>query len=272
MAVHTRAPVGATITQMTARWRHLLTPPASGAWNMAADDVLLDRARATGETVIRVYSWASPTLSLGRNQTAKGLYDLGLAAARGVEIVRRPTGGRAVLHHREITYSVTAPLGQSSLRESYDRINALLLRSLLSLGVRARLAMTAGRPPLPDGSPCFEVPTQGEIMVDGRKLVGSAQWRDDGALLQHGSILIDDDQSMIGELSLDPQPPYQPPATLREALGRAPSSAEMLEALVGAVTTAEDPDATNLALDQSLMEAIALREQHYRSPEWTWRR
>ena len=239
---------------------------------MAADDALLERARSSGETVIRVYSWANPTLSLGRNQPAAGLYDLERAKTLGVEIVRRPTGGRAVLHHREITYSVTAPLDQSGLRESYDRINSLLLRALLTIGVRARLATTAGRAPLPDSSPCFEVPTQGELTVDGRKLVGSAQWREEGALLQHGSILIDDDQKMIGDLSLAAPAPGRPPATLMECLGRSPSAEEVLDALVGAVRQAEDPDATNLPLDQSLMDAIAVREPHYRSPEWTWRR
>src|SRR5689334_12950551 len=109
-------------------WRILFTPPLSAVDNMALDGALLDRAREGGETVLRVYGWRSPTLSFGRNQRARGLYDGQAAAERGIEVVRRPTGGRAVLHHREVTYSVTgpAPAGHG-LGESYGRINRLLL-------------------------------------------------------------------------------------------------------------------------------------------------
>src|SRR5512143_3038322 len=108
-------------------WSLLLTPPLSGAENMALDEALLERAAATGGAVFRVYSWAEPTLSFGRNQSVRGTYDASRARERGVAVVRRPTGGRSLLHHREVTYSVTAPatfLG--SFRESYARINRLL--------------------------------------------------------------------------------------------------------------------------------------------------
>ena len=239
---------------------------------MAMDDVLLARARLTGETVLRVYSWERPTLSLGRNQSAKGRYDLGKAQSLGVDIVRRPTGGRAVLHHREITYSVTAPTLSSELGESYDRINRLLLHALHSLGIDARVADSAGASPLPNHSPCFEVPTAGELTVSGRKLAGSAQFREEGALLQHGSILVDDDQQLIRELSLDPLPPVPPAATLRDALGRAPSPAELSLALSAAIASLEDSEATALLPDSQLVELANAREAHYRSAEWTWRR
>src|SRR5687767_12168212 len=87
--------------------RFLVSDPADGATNMATDDALRLRARRTGETVYRLYAWSRPTVSLGRNQSARGRYNLALARARGIDFVRRPTGGRAILHHREITYSVT---------------------------------------------------------------------------------------------------------------------------------------------------------------------
>src|SRR6476620_9212884 len=90
-------------------WRLLLSPPLGGPENMALDEALMGRARRTGESVLRVYAWSRPTLSLGRNQRAVGLYREQALAERGVGVVRRPTGGRALLHHREITYSVTAP-------------------------------------------------------------------------------------------------------------------------------------------------------------------
>ena len=174
---------------------------------MALDDTLLAHARATGTTVVRVYGWTAPTLSFGRNQRAVGLYDPAALAGQEIAVVRRPTGGRAVLHWREVTYAVAAPLGAlapagAPLKAAYARINGVLLAALGSLGVDAREAVPAGRSPLPDGAPCFEVPTGGELVLGtsagARKLVGSAQWQDEGALLQHGSILVDDDQTRVG--------------------------------------------------------------------------
>lgn len=253
-------------------WRLLLTPPLPGADNMALDEALLERARATGESVARVYTWARPTLSLGRHQTAAGCYDLDLAAALGVDVVRRPTGGRAVLHGRELTYAVAGPAGEGSLREAYERVTALLLDALHRLGVPAAQAEPAGRAPAPTLAPCFELPTRDELVVDGRKLVGSAQWREDGAFLQHGSILVDDDQGLIGRLSRVALPPVPPPATLRATLGRAPSAAELADALLGTLRAREDSDAARWAGDEALAAATARLRARYLDDGWTWRR
>jgi len=255
------------------QWRLLHTPALSAVENMALDGALLDRARESGETVLRVYGWRSPTLSFGRNQRARGLYDGDAAAARGVEVVRRPTGGRAVLHHREVTYSVTGPAATAQpLGESYARINRLLLDGLLTLGVRAELARPAGRAPLPSGAPCFETPTEGELVVGGRKLVGSAQFRERDAYLQHGSILIEDDQPLLAALATFPLPSTVPAATLAAALGAAPDPADVAAALFAAVRRREDPGATMLDLDRALSAAAALAAAHYASDAWTWRR
>src|SRR5437762_2701634 len=109
-------------------WRLLRTLPASGAFNMALDEALMVYARETGSWVLRVYSWSSPTLSLGRHQKARGGYDLTRLAEHRIDVVRRPTGGRAILHDREITYSVTGPVADAGdLHESYARINRLLI-------------------------------------------------------------------------------------------------------------------------------------------------
>jgi lipoyl(octanoyl) transferase len=252
-------------------WRLMRSPPMPAAENMALDEALLARARATGETVFRVYTWTRPTLSLGRNQTALGLYDAARAAAMSVDVVRRPTGGRAVLHAREVTYSVTAPAAEA-LRVAYARINQLLLDGLRRLGVDARLAEPAGRSPLPTGAPCFEAPVAGEIVVGSRKLVGSAQYRDHGAFLQHGSILIDDDQTLLARLALRPLPYVPPAATLHETLGRVPDVGEVASALFAAVRAHADARATALP-DEAEVGAVA-REAvvQYRDPAWTWRR
>jgi lipoate-protein ligase A len=240
---------------------------------MALDHELMARARHTGESVLRVYEWASPVLSLGRNQRARDVYDDAELARRGVSVVRRPTGGRALLHHREITYSVTAPASATEpLAATYRRINAVLLDALGSLGVSASLATPAARSRLPTATPCFAEPAKGEIVVNGRKLAGSAQWREDGALLQHGSIIVDDDQVTIPLLMREPPEPSMPPATLREVLGRVPRAAEIAEALFHSVRRTEDPAAS--LLSRAEIDSLDVNSHLilYRDSAWTWRR
>jgi len=241
---------------------------------MARDIALLARARETRETVFSVYGWTRPTLSLGRNQRAAGCYDRDRLHAAGIDIVRRPTGGRGLLHNREVTYSVTAPVDTGdTLWESYDRINRILLEGLGTLGVAASVAKPQVAPARPTDAPCFATPSQGELIVGGHKLVGSAQWREEGAFLQHGSILIEDDQSMIAEFSVGTNgaAPIPPPATLAGALGRVPDSIEIVDALFDAVRRREDRDAS--ALDESEVTAATLaRLPRFENELWTWRR
>ena len=251
----------------------MVTPPASGAENMALDEALMERARASGEWVLRVYSWRAPTISLGRNQTACGQYDLDRIGQLGLDVVRRPTGGRAILHHHEVTYSVTAPVdGAGDLDESYRRVNALLLDALRSIGVQAIAAAPATPAALPGIRPCFDSAAAGELTVAGRKLAGSAQWRADGALLQHGSILVHDDQTLLASLAIDRSIAIAAPATLSQALGRAPSIDELAKALSGAVRELEDPTADSLSLDESLRARASVLVVRYVDASWTWRR
>jgi lipoate-protein ligase A len=254
-------------------WRLLVSPPLGGADNMALDEALMGRARRTGETVLRVYSWSTPVLSLGRNQRAAGVYHDGALARAGIEVVRRPTGGRALLHHREITYSVTAPTpADASTTTAYARINALLATALNALGVAARIATPATRASAPGPHPCFAEPAAGELVLGERKLVGSAQWRDGGALLQHGSILVDDDQCCIPELMRVPAAAYPSPATLRSALGRVPSVAELADALFTAVRSLEDGGAMPFEPEPETLAHAAQVATRHRDPQWVWRR
>jgi lipoate-protein ligase A len=253
-------------------WSLLLTPPLSGAENMALDEALLERAAASGTAALRVYSWARPTLSFGRNQAARGTYDPARARSHGVEVVRRPTGGRSLLHHREVTYSVTAPVSLAgSFRESYARINRLLVGGLQRLGAPVAIASSEGRSMPPSAAPCFERPASGELVVADRKLVGSAQWRDHGALLQHGSILVEDDQWLVSSLGEGVARP-QPAATLSATLGRTPSVDEVARALFDAVLTTECPAADELRVDGALDAAMSRLVARYTDDCWTWRR
>jgi lipoate-protein ligase A len=254
-------------------WLFLPTMVRDGAFNMALDDAMGARARTSGMAVGRVYGWTQPVLSFGRHQRTAGLYDRAAASERGISFVRRPTGGRAVLHSREITYCVAAPEhAWGSLMQAYRTINELLVDALRQLGVEATVADPNTKPPRPIVGACFEEPVAGEIVAGGRKLVGSAQWRSDGVLLQHGSILIDDDQRLATELLLDPGPYPPTAATLRDLLGRAPAPEEFERALACAVARrfGRTPDAVEL--DGDLTALAERRLAHYTSDGWTWRR
>lgn len=244
-----------------------------GPQNMALDAVLMARARRTGESVLRVYSWSQPVLSFGRNQAARGVYDEAKLRDLGFGIVRRPTGGRALLHDHEITYSVTAPVEpELALGDSYRRMNALLVHSLAKLGVDTELARPAAPALRPSSVPCFAEPAAGEITFDGRKLIGSAQWRDDGALLQHGSIIVDDDQALIPSFMRAPADPPMPPATLRAILGRAPEPTELAQVLFGSIVELLDPIATWLPNEEIAALEVDIEAAHFRDERWTWRR
>jgi lipoate-protein ligase A len=253
-------------------WHFLVTPPAAGSENMARDEALMRWSARTGHAAFRVYGWSAPTLSLGRNQRARGCYNLDAARARGVGIVRRPTGGRALLHHREITYSATLPCRDTaSAAEAYRFINAVLLDAIARLGAPATMARASEALP-PGLRPCFDAPSAHEIAIDDRKLVGSAQWRHDGALLQHGSILVGDDQSLIAELMVAPVGPMTPPATLLEALGRAPTLDEAAAVLRLALAQAAEEEVEDFLDLATLDAATSALGPSYSDDSWTWRR
>lgn len=251
------------------RWRFLDSGGLDGAEQMAIDAGLMDRARETGEGVLRVYGWSRPTLSFGRHESVRGRFVPELLERENVGAVRRPTGGRVLMHDREVTYSVTAPAQEDErLSESYRRINAILVSALSRLGARVAEA-PASQPRRPGGAACFASPSAGELVVDGRKLVGSAQLRERGALLQHGSILIDDDQPRIAGLASQPLTPALPAATLRACLGHAPDYAAVRDALRAALAQAEG-EPLSLGCNEAAHFAAPHR-QRFSSAEWTWR-
>ena len=157
-------------------WLLLIDPPASGAWNMALDAALLEAAATEGLATLRLYAWDPPTLSFGRNEPALRRYDRDAIRRRALATVRRPTGGRAVWHHREVTYAMAAPSATfGSLRDTYHEIHAMLAAALQSLGAAVGLAgerQAAGV----DAGACFASAAGGEVMAaNGGKVVGSAQ-------------------------------------------------------------------------------------------------
>jgi len=179
-------------------WRFLDSGPSDGATNMAVDEAIFEGVRAgSSPPTVRVYAWEPPAVSVGHSQKASAELDLAACHERGFGVVRRPTGGRAVLHAGEITYSVIGPAGvpplAGSIPESYRRIARGLLLGLAEIGVEAELSpvATASRSRGEVAPPCFVSAGRFEVVVGGRKLVGSAQRRSGVAVLQHGSLLTD---------------------------------------------------------------------------------
>ncbi|MDQ7793010.1 MAG: hypothetical protein RDU89_01160 [bacterium] len=177
------------------RWRLVETGPGPAAWNMAVDEALaLVHARGSTPPTLRLYTWAPPAVSIGRGQPVEGEVDCEACRREGVDLVRRPTGGRAVFHDRELTYCVviSQALLPGDILTAYRRLAEGLVEVLRELGLEPELA-PARVPARPAtlSSACFEVPSAHEILVSGRKVVGSAQMRRQGIILQHGSLLLE---------------------------------------------------------------------------------
>jgi lipoyl(octanoyl) transferase len=180
-------------------WRLLITPPARGAWNMALDESILEHiGRGASLPTLRLYAWHPPCLSLGHAQPFTDV-DMARLADRGWEVVRRLTGGRAILHTDEITYSVIAPTTETRLAgtvlESYNRLAQALLLAVKELGLTVEMKEGRVDQPSMPNPVCFEVPSTYEITVNGKKLIGSAQARKKEGVLQHGSL------PLVGDLT-----------------------------------------------------------------------
>ncbi len=209
---------------MSTRWRILRDGPGSAAHNMAVDEALLRHVAHSGPT-LRLYTWRRPSVSLGYRQPAPAWIER--ARDEGLEVVRRVTGGGAVLHSGDLTYAVVAPLGvpeiPNDLPGSYAWIQAALVAALADLGLAARPAR--GRNGADRLAVCFAGATGYEIELAGRKLVGSAQRRTSWGFLQHGSIRLRDDSALYAKLLLPEPPPAidlpaLAPGTVMDALER----------------------------------------------------
>ncbi|MEO1134554.1 MAG: lipoate--protein ligase family protein, partial [Cyanobacteria bacterium J06639_1] len=169
----------------------------SGAVQMATDDWMLERVRAADApaAILRFYQWSQPTLSLGFHQKTRSLP----ASLPNLDIVRRPTGGRAVLHQAtgeraDLTYSLAIANARGSRHEVYQQLCEFLIRGVATLGVELEFGM-AGRGYAGEAS-CFRTATSADLCWQGRKVIGSAQlWRG-SAVLQHGTILLDPDRAI----------------------------------------------------------------------------
>jgi len=182
-------------------WRLIIDGRLPGRENMAIDAELLQRAADPGFVpVLRFYDWGRPTITIGYGQKRADI-DFDRCKADGLDFAVRPTGGRAVLHWNEITYSVVLPVGHPICRlnilESYRVISSALVTGFELLGIKAELAR--GAPGGYRNPSCFSSASKYEIVVGGKKLVGSAQRRKKGAILQQGSIPVGPEYRKLGK-------------------------------------------------------------------------
>jgi len=268
----------------TTIWRLLITPPASGAWNMAVDEALLSSVhQGLSPPTLRLYAWQPPCLSLGYAQSIQDV-DLHRLAERGWELVRRPTGGKAILHTDELTYAVIAshaePRLAGSVLQSYQRLSGALLEALHNLSLHARSSENPQLPPSAEsgGPVCFEVPSHYEITVDGKKLIGSAQARRREGVLQHGSLPLHGDLTRITQVlayenelerTLAGQRLLERAATVAQILGYSPPWEAVCQAFSEAF--AKTLDLELQPRDLSASESIAARSlaaEKYSHPAW----
>ena len=260
-------------------WRLLDTGENDGATNMAIDEAIL-RGVAEGSSppTLRFFAWRPACLSLGQAQPF-GDVDVEACRVRGVEVVRRPTGGRAILHVDELTYSFSAPETELRVRggivESYRRLSEGLLAGLLRIGLPARQIERPDAHDHDQGPVCFEAPSNYEIVFDGHKLVGSAQVRRNGAMLQHGTLPLIGDVARICDVLVmrpDPDRVRARAITVERAIGRAVTFGAAARAMAEGFASA-----LNLQLEpgdltpQERAWAGELRRDKYASEGWTRR-
>ncbi len=263
---------------MSVPFRLLLDGSLDGAFNMAVDEAVLGSYAASPSPpapTLRLYSWSPPAVSLGRRQPAAGAHDAAYLRAEGIDLVRRPTGGRAVLHEYERTYAVIGSLGcppfDGGVLDTYRRISAALVEALRLLGVAAEGEEPARAGPRdvgPLGPPvCFDRAGAHEITVRGRKLVGSAQLRRHGAFLQHGSLLLRADPERLSRAIGVPADASRF-VDLKAALGRAPDVSEIDAAIVEAFARTLGGTSPGSLTPAEAARAASLSASKYSTDAW----
>ncbi len=237
---------------------------------MAIDQAMLDLAER-GTTCLRLYRWHPFCLSFGRNEPALRRYDRRRVESLGLDTVRRPTGGRAVWHADELTYAVACPAAVfGQLPAAYRAIHETLAAALRGLGAEPALARTPDRGTPLDAGSCFASPAGGEVLVDGHKVIGSAQLRQGDALLQHGSVLLGGSQAVVASVTRGVAAAGRD-APIGALLGRTVGFEEAA-AVVADAARAWPGTWSELADPAPVLAAARPHDARFRSPEWTWRR
>jgi lipoyl(octanoyl) transferase len=261
-------------------WKLLVEPkPLPGPWNMAADEHLFRRVEPAPATYLRFYQWDTPTASLGYSQVAAKVVDADFCRRNGVGLVRRITGGKLVLHDREVTYAVAssdAAVFTETLRDSYRLISGALMAGLALMGLDPRMAEISPPAYIRGTMPCFALPARDEIELGGKKIIGSAQKRTGTAFLQHGSIPLEKDEGLLAAVAAPAagaSPPGSPGMTsLSEALGWPIDFDWAVERFCRGFSDAFGVELEPFVLSpEDLRDVAALRDSRYATDAWTFR-
>lgn len=259
-------------------WHFSVEPePCRGSWNMAVDEVLFMKAQAEGSTFLRFYRWERPTASVGYSQDVRRVADVEYCRKHGVDLVRRVTGGKLVLHHREVTYALASAEPETfgaTLGESYRRISRGLMRGLELFGLAPSLAETSPEAYVKGTMPCFAFPARDEVEVGGRKIIGSAQKRTGAAFLQHGSIPLESDAELLRAVARPGGGVEGAGMTsLAEAAGRPVAFEEAADHLARGLSEFFAVRLDPFVLSAADREAAAeLEVRRYANDAWTFRR
>jgi lipoate-protein ligase A len=241
--------------------------PRAAAEQMAIDTAMVKVAEHDGITLLRLYRWSGDCVSFGANESALRHWDRPLLEASAVGLVRRPTGGRAVWHDAsDLTYSWTGPAATpAEVRRLYRDLHEALATAISGAGRSVALAPTRDAPGLGPGA-CFDLPVGGEVLVDGRKAIGSAQRVYGRRLLQHGAIAVNDRQGELSRYRL--AAPSTEPSGSGASLDDAVATADQ----IAAAWIAAGAQPAGQELTSRILFASVEYRSHYADPAWTWRR
>jgi lipoate-protein ligase A len=261
-------------------WKLLIEPrPLPGPWNMAVDEFLFRRVESGSLTYLRFYQWDKPTVSLGYSQEAVKVVDVGYCRRHGLGVVRRITGGKLVLHDREVTYAVAssdAGIFTDTLRDSYRLISRALMDGLVLMGLCPNMAETSAPAYVRGTMPCFALPARDEVEVGGKKIVGSAQKRTGASFLQHGSIPLEKDDDRLAAAAGPAAAALASGSTgmtsLSEALGRPVDFGWAVERFCRGFSATFNVAFEPFELSPEERETVAaLCQSRYATDAWTFR-
>ncbi len=251
--------------------------PRKGSWNMAVDDFMFQSLGEEATTYLRFYRWENPTVSIGRSQNAEKVVNLDYCRQHGIDVVRRITGGKLVLHHKEVTYSVCSSdteIFSNKLMDSYKLISEALNVSLQRMGIESHLAKDTPSEYARGTMPCFAQPARDEVEMDGKKIIGSAQKRTGKKFLQHGSIPLEKEDDLLISVSH---------SAAKETVVKMTSLSEALDkkvdfdwAVEHFISGMSDYFKVNLAPKEfstnELESTQKIQKERYENPDWTYGR
>ena len=256
-------------------WKLILDKkPLPGSWNMAVDEFLFRSLGDDPQTYLRFYTWERPTASLEYSQDIRKVVDVEYCQKNGIDIVRRMTGGKLVLHHKEVTYSLCSSDSQiftSTLMDSYRLISEALMRGFNKMGLKPCLADAPPNSYVKGNLPCFSYPARDEIEIQGKKIVGSAQKRTGSKFIQHGSIPLEEDEGLLESVSaLEKNKSKVRMISLSQALGRKVLFDWAVERLISGISESFRVAMTPKVFNTEEKELISkIQKERYASNDWT---